>query len=185
MRQAFLTLLFCALLSISFSQNCSSINTQINAEYSYVNEFENLEIPFNKSWNISLENQKSIIVFLQSDDGNASAGIMKNKNGYRINSAHSISKDLVMQLINNLGSDLTNINLKDVKVRNLPVKQVEYNYKLYNLDETYLMSGLMYLFVKEGNTYVFMFNFKSDLKNCYVPFFKNVIKNTYYGPSWY
>ena len=80
---------------------------------------------------------------------------------------------------------LININLKDMKVRNLPVKQVDYNYKLYNLDETYLMSGLMYLFVKGDNTYVFMFNFKRELKNCYAPFFKNVIKSTYFGPSWY
>lgn len=80
MKQTFFSIIFCVLTSIGFSQDCSDVNTKIDANFSYVNESEDLEMPLNKSWNVALENQKAVLVFLQNDSGQATAGIVKNKN---------------------------------------------------------------------------------------------------------
>jgi hypothetical protein len=63
MKKILLTIILIALSSISLSQNCSDVNTKIDAKYSYVNTSEDLEIPLNESWNIALENQKAVLVF--------------------------------------------------------------------------------------------------------------------------
>ena len=110
---------------------------------------------------------------------------MKNKNGYPINSAHDINENLVLQLIKKMGINLDDRKLTNVKLKNIPAKQIEYNHKVYNLGDTHLMSGIMYMIVNDGYTYVFMFNCQRGLKNCYIPFFKNVVKNSYFGPDWY
>ncbi len=185
MKQLLLIIIFCLLTSTSFAQNCSDINTKIDTNFSYVNESEDLEMPLNKSWNVALENQKAVIVFLQNDSGQATAGIVKNKNGYHINSAHDIDENLVVQLIKKMGINLDDRKLTDVKLKNIPAKQIEYNHKVYNLGDTHLMSGIMFMIVNDGYTYVFMFNSTREMKNCYIPYFKNVVKNTYFGPEWY
>lgn len=185
MKQSFLIIIFYLLTAKSFVQNCSDVKTEIDANFSYVNESEDLEMPFNESWNVALENQKAVIVFLQNDSGQATAGIVKNKNGYHINSAHDIDENLVVELINKMGINLDDRKLTDVKLKNIPAKQIEYNHKVYNLGDTHLMSGIMFLIVNDGHTYVFMFNSTREMKNCYIPFFTNVVKNTYFGPEWY
>jgi hypothetical protein len=185
MKKILLTIILIALSSISLSQNCSDVNTKIDAKYSYVNTSEDLEIPLNESWNIALENQKAVLVFLQNTSGNATAGIVKNKNGYHINSAHDINENLVVQLIKKMGINLDDRKLVDVKLKNVRAKQIEYNHKVYNLGDTHLMSGIMYMIVNNGYTYVFMFNSTREAKSCYIPYFKSIIKNTYFGPDWY
>lgn len=166
-------------------QDCSSIDSSIDANFTYINTSEDLEMPLNKTWNVALENKNAIIVFLKNESGQATAGIVKNKNGYHIDSAHDINENLVLQLIKKMGINLDDRILADVKLKNIPAKQIEYNHKVYNLGDTYLMSGIMYMIVNDGYTYVFMFNCQRSLKSCYIPFFKNIVKNTYFGPDWY
>ena len=185
MKQISSTTIFSVLKTISFSQNCSGINTKLDSNFSYVNKSEDLEMPLNESWNIALENQKAILVFLQNEGGQATAGIVKNKNGYHINSLHDIDENLVVQLINKMGINLDDRKLTDFKLKNIPAKQIEYNHKVYNLGDTHLMSGIMYMIVNDGYTYVFMFNSTRELKSCYIPYFKSIVKNTYFGPEWY
>ncbi|WOD44931.1 hypothetical protein [Hwangdonia lutea] len=168
-----------------FSQDCSSINTEINSNYSYTNSIEDLEMPLNEDWNIVLENKNAVLVFMKNDSEQASAGIMKNKNGYYIKSAHDINDRLIDQLIAKMGINLENRMLKNVKLKNIPAKLIIYNHKVYNLDDTHLMSGIMYMIVNDGYTYVFTFNTTRSLRNCYIPLFQNIIKNTYFGPEWY
>lgn len=185
MKQLFLSIIFCVLPLIGLAQSCSEVNTKIDVNFSYINESEDLEMPLNKSWNIALENQKAVLVFLRNNSGQATAGIVKNKNGYHINSAHDINESLVAQLIKKMGINLDDRTLADVKLKNIPAKQIEYNHKVYNLGDTHLMSGIMYMIVNDGYTYVFMFNSTRELKTCYIPYFKSIIKNTYFGPEWY
>ena len=47
-------LIFLLTLSI-YSQDCSSINSTIDVNFSYANTSEDLEMPLNDSWNIALE----------------------------------------------------------------------------------------------------------------------------------
>jgi len=179
-------LLIVSILSTSiYSQECSTINRKIDANYSYVNTIEDLEIPFNSTWNVALENKNAILVFLKNNSEQATAGIVKNKNGYHINSAHDIDNNLILELIKKMGINLDDRTLSNVKLKNIPAKQIEYNHKVYNLGDTPLMSGIMYMIVNDGYTYVFMFNCQRNLKDCYIPFFKDIIKNTYFGPDWY
>jgi hypothetical protein len=167
------------------AQNCSSIDSTIDANFSYVNTSEDLEIPLNKTWNVALENKNAIIVFIKNDSDQATAGIVKNRNGYHIDSAHDINENLVLQLIKKMGINLDDRILTNVKLKNIPAKQIEYNHKVDNLGDTHLMSGIMYMIVNDGYTYVFMFNCQRSLKSCYVPIFKNIVKNIYFGPDWY
>lgn len=174
------------LFSLSiYAQNCSAIDTDVDANFSYTNTNEDLEMPLNKTWNIALENKNAIIVFLQNENKQANAGIVKNKNGYHIDSAHDIDDNLILQLIKKMGINLDERTLTNVKLKNIPAKQIEYNHKVYNLGDTHLMSGIMYMIVNDGYTFVFMFNCQRDLKNCYIPFFKEIVKSTYFGPDWY
>lgn len=185
MKNSISVIIFITLSSITFAQNCVDVNTTIDTEYSYVNNSEDIEMPLNRNWNIAFENQKAVLVFLQNTNGDANCGIVKNKNGYHINSAHDIDENLVVQLIKKMGINLNDRKLTNVKLKNIPTKQIEYNHKVYNLGDTYLMSGIMFMIVNDGYTYVFMFNFTRETKNCYLPYFKNVMKNTYFGPEWY
>lgn len=168
-----------------YSQDCYKINTEIDVNFTYANISEDLEMPLNKTWNVALENKNAIVVFLKNENQQASAGIVKNKNGYHIDSAHDIDENLVLQLIKKMGINLDDRALTNVKLKNIPAKQIEYNHKVYNLGDTHLMSGIMYMIVNDGYTYVFMFNCQRNLKSCYIPFFKNIVKNTYFGPDWY
>ena len=70
-------------------------------------------------------------------------------------------------------------------LKNLKVLQIEFNYKVKNLEDTYQMSGLIYEVIKDGNTFVFMFTCPLNKKACYIPFYKSVMKNAYFGPTWY
>ncbi len=171
--------------SYVFSQDCSSMDNSINVNFSYSNTIENIEMPFNEDWGIVFENQKAILVYLQEQSGNAIVGIVKNKNGYRIDSAHDINEELISQLVEKMTGSLDDIILTNVRLKNIPVKQVEYNSTVYNLGDKHLMGGLMYMIINDGYTYVFMLHCKKNLKKCYIPFFENVMKNTYFGQEWY
>jgi hypothetical protein len=169
----------------SFSQSCTDINLEIDANSSYSSDEHSFEIPLNDSWGIAMENQKAIIVFLQNQDGTANGGVLKNRNGYQINSAHDIRENLITQLVKMVGINFDDKKTTDVKLKNIPAKQIEYNHKVYNLNETYLMSGIIFMIVKDSSTYIFMFNSPREMKDCYLPFFKEIMKNTYFGPEWY
>jgi len=169
----------------SFSQDCLGINININENYAYTNNLEKLEIPFNQNWKVYLENEAAVLVMLKNDSGEAMMGIMKNKNGYYLSSAHQIDSNLVLQLVQKMTGRLDSRILSNVRLKNIPAKQIEYDYSVQNLSDSYSMSGIMYMIIKGSYTYVFMLNCQRELKNCYIPFFKNIIKNTYFGPDWY
>lgn len=185
MKKPILLLLISLLTFQIYSQDCSKINTKVDSDFAYVNTNEDVEIPFNKTWNVALENKNAILVFLKNESEQANAGIVKNKNGYHIDSAYDINEKLILELIKKMGINLDDRTLTNVKLKNIPAKQIEYNHKIYNLGDIHLMSGIMYMIVNDGYTYVFMFNCQRSLKSCYIPFFQNIIKNTYFGPDWY
>jgi hypothetical protein len=157
----------------------------IDPDYSYINEKEGLEMPFNSGWEISFEYQKAIIVFMQNDNQTANFGIMANPNGYPIKSAHELNSKIVHQLLNKVAPNVSEVTLTNVHVKNLSAKEVKYNYVIRNIDESYKMSGLMYMIIKKGKTYVFMMNSTRDKKECYSKFLKNVLQNTNFNTTWY
>ncbi len=63
----------------SYSQDCSKINTRIDDNISYVNKIEDLEMPLNKDWDIVIENQKAVLVFMKNKTEQASIGIVKKQ----------------------------------------------------------------------------------------------------------
>ena len=91
----------------------------------------------NKSWSIAFEYQKAIVIFLKNDSEHATFGIVKNKNGYHIDSVHDIDDNLILQLIKKMGINLDDRKLTNVKLKNIPAKQIEYNHKVYNLCDTH------------------------------------------------
>lgn len=174
----------------SYSQNCNDLNLSINSKYSYTNETHDFSLPFNEGWKIMLENQKAIIVSLTDPMQFASASVMLNQNGYPIPSAHSINDQMVRELANMVGSRIGNdfkiLTTKKSYIKNIKVNIVEYEYLIKNLDDEYQMTGIMFQIVKKQNyTFVYMFNCLKSLRNCYVPFFTNVMKQAYFGQEWY
>lgn len=180
-----LTVVIILYTSLSFSQNCTQVNTTVNPDYAYANESLGLDVPFNKDWNITLENEKAIIALFHTNDGYANATIIRNKNGYHINSAHNIDEKMINSLGKMSGITFTNKKITKVKLKNILAKQVEFDTSVTNLNEITVLSGIMYMIVNDGYTYIFMFNSLKEKKDCYIPFFKNVMKNTYFSQWWY
>ena len=185
MKNNILTLLMVFVTSLAFSQNCTNVNTIVNSDYAYVHENLGLALPFNKDWVITVENEQAIIALLHSSNGDANAAIIRNKNGYRINSAHDIDENLINGLEKLSGVKMNNKKIRNVKLKNILAKEVEFDSQVVNLDETTLLSGVVYMIVKNDYTYLFMFNSLKDKKQCYLPFFKSVMKEAYFNQSWY
>jgi hypothetical protein len=185
MKKHILTVISFLFFSIGFSQNCTGVKTIISKDYSYINEKENFSLSFNSSWSIIFENQKAIMVALTDEIQQGSASVIKNLNGYAISSAHNISEDMVNKLFKASGIDVYNKIITNTYLKNIKSKQVEYDYKIYNLGDTYHMTGLIFMLLKDNYTYVFMFSCPIDKKTCYIPFYKNVMKNAFFGQEWY
>lgn len=83
------------------------------------------------------------------------------------------------------GVKMNNKKIRNVKLKNILAKEVEFDSQVVNLDETTLLSGVVYMIVKNDYTYLFMFNSLKDKKQCYLPFFKSVMKEAYFNQSWY
>lgn len=177
-------LLICVNLN-TYSQNCNNIDLSVSDDYSYNNESEDFSLPFNKNWNILIENQRAIIVGLNDNYNTGSASVLKNRNGYIIESAHNLSKSLIVDLFRSMKINAQNLNIENAFLKNIPTKIVEFDYKIINLNETQNTSGMIFFLVKERYTYVFMFNCNAEYKKCYFPFFENVMKSAYFGQEWY
>jgi hypothetical protein len=172
-------------LSTLFGQNCVDFKDTVSDDYSYNNETEDFSLPLNDTWEIIFENQKAILASLSNNSREGGVSVLKNKNGFIISSAHEIPEEINSQLFTKIGF------LEPIKVvsktflKNLKVLQIEFEYKVKNLDDTYLMSGLIYEIIKDGNTFVFLFTCPQNKKVCYIPFYKSVMKNAYFGQTWY
>jgi hypothetical protein len=181
-----ITILLMAFLPFrALPQNCINVDTNVLDDYSYSNKRENLSLPFNTSWSVAFENQGAILVALTDSNQQGQASILKNKNGYSIGSAYDLSANLITQLFQGAGMDVYEKKMTNTYLKNIKTKQVEYDYKVYNLGDTHYMSGIMFLLVKGGYTYVFMFNCTKAKKACYMPFYKNVMKQSFFGQEWY
>ncbi|TVR81110.1 MAG: hypothetical protein EA412_03630 [Chitinophagaceae bacterium] len=167
-------------------QNCRTINnTVITTNYLYTSNSEGIKMPFNDSWIILLENQNAVIVALAERNGKASAGIVKNRNGFFVRNAHQIAENMIYDLIRMAGIEMDKNTIRNLRIKNIPVKEIEFEYTLYNLNEKYLMAGLIYVVVKGNYSYLFIFSSEVEDKICFYPFFREVMKNTFYDPQWY
>jgi hypothetical protein len=146
---------------------------------------ENFSLPLNKSWKIIIENYKAINVTLEDESRQGFISVLHNKNGYNIPSAHEITESVVNQLFKSMKYFISNRTITNTYLKNIKVKQIEYDYTITNLNDTYLMTGIMFMAMKGGYTFIFMFNCSREMKNCYLPFYKNVMKNAFFGPEWY
>lgn len=188
MKRLIIILLFVNLKS--FGQNCNQINFTINSDYSYVNKSNNFSIPLNSEWNILLENQKNVIVILTGLQQYGLLSIIVNTNGFPIPSAHSINDQLIKELSldigQRIGDEFKILTTNKSYIKNIKVNVVEFEYVVKNLDDIYPMAGIMFQIVKKQNhTYIFMFCCLRSLKSCYFPFFRNVMKQSYFGQDWY
>lgn len=173
-------------LSINtYSQICDGIHNKVDANYSYVSTTDGFELPFNISWEIIKENQGPIMVLLANGINEASAGIIKGKNSYHVNSVYDVSNDIVIKLVNSMGFDHQNLVINNVKLKNIKAKEIKFNSDIDNLEDSYSMKNLIYMIVKDGYTYLFAFKSPIHTFNCYEPFFKNVMKSSYFDSTWY
>ncbi len=67
------------------------------------------------------------------------------------------------------GVKMDNKKIRNVKLKNILAKEVEFDSQVVNLDETTLLSGVVYMIVKNDYTYLFMFNSLKDKKQCAYP----------------
>ena len=173
-----------------YSQNCNDIDTNVNMDYIYENTVYDFSLPFNKDWKILFENQKAIIVGLSDPLQYGNASVLLNKNEYPIASAHAINDEMIVELSNGIGkrigSNFKILSTRKSFLKNIKVNIVEYDYLIKNLDNEYQMTGIMFQIVKKQNsTYIFMFNCLRSLKECYLPFFNDIMMQAYFGQEWY
>ena len=169
----------------SRAQTCTGIDRTINPDNSYNNITEDFSLPFNSTWTLAMENQRAILAALTTGANRGVASIMKNRNGYHVESAHQISDGMVEVLLKKTGIVTTRKLILNTYLKNLKAKQVEYEYRINNLDTHYQMAGIMFMLIKDGNTFVFMFQCELKDRSCFFPFFKDVMKNAFFGQSWY
>ena len=173
------------ILPESRAQTCTGIDRTINPDNSYNNLTEDFSLPFNSTWTLAMENQRAILAALTTGANRGVASIMKNRNGYYVESAHQISDGMVEALLKKTGIGTTRKLILNTYLKNLKAKQVEYEYQIKNLDTEYQMAGIMFMLIKDGNTFVFMFQCELKDRSCFFPFFKDVMKNAFFGQSWY
>lgn len=171
--------------NLSFSQDCETIDTTIDKQYLYKSSKDGFSIPVNKTWSIAMEDRKAIVAILTEKNQLGSIGIIKNKNGYKIPSAHNITSDMIDKLFKKAAINIESKTITKTYVRNIKALQVSFNYIVRNIDSTINMTGISFLIVKDFNTYVFMFLSPPLLKNCLFPFYKNIMKNAYFEPEWF
>lgn len=172
-------------LSSLFGQNCLDFKDTVSNDFSYNNETEDFSLPLNETWEIIFENQKAILASLSNTSREGGVSVLKNINGFPISSAHEIPEEISNQLFIKIGFLEPTKVVSKTFLKNLKVLQIEFNYKVKNLDDIYLMTGLIYEIIKGGNTFVFMFTCPQNKKACYIPFYKTVMKNAYFGQTWY
>lgn len=166
-------------------QNCTDFNDMVSDDYSYNNETNDFSLPLNDTWEVIFENQKAILVSLSNNTREGGVSVLKNRNGFTIMSAHEIPEEINNQLFTKIGFLEPEKVVTKTFLKNLKVLQIEFNYKVKNLEDIYQMSGLIYEVIKDENTFVFMFTCPRNKKACYIPFYKSVIKNAYFGQTWY
>jgi hypothetical protein len=168
-----------------FGQNCLDFKDIVSDDYSYNNKTEDFSLPLNDTWDIIFENQKAILVSLSNTTREGGASVLKNRNGFAILSAHEIPEEVTNQLFTKIGFLEPEKVVTKTFLKNLKVLQIEFNYRVKNLEDTYQMAGIVFEIIKDGNTFVFMFTCPQNKKSCYIPFYKSVMKNAYFGQTWY
>lgn len=169
----------------AISQSCIGINSKINFDYSYENKIEGISIPFNEDWSIIMENENAILVSLSEKTQLGTLTIIKNRNKFEINSAHDFTKKMIDDYLNLLSNNTKLKGTSKVYLHNIKSLQLEYNYKVFNLNETTIVEGLSFIIVKGNYTFFFLFNCEPVTKTCFFPFYKEIMKNTVFNQQWF